>query len=450
MASSWKAVPDNILSDKPLRDQQVADQAMKALQRLAPEAKSGKKPFFLAAGFYKPHLPFIFPESVLNFYPKKSIRLPKNPHIPLNMPKIAWSSYTFLRKHPDIKDLNITGEFNTTLPKFKMLELRRAYYSAVTFIDFQIGRVLMEVDRLGLSSNTVVVFWSDHGFHLGENGEWCKNTAFEMSTWAPLMFHIPGVTDHGIESVQLAEFVDLYPTLLEAVGHRPPPICPQNSRKINFCVEGVSVLSLIDQPNKPIKTAVFSQVARPNRTMAYIVRTKNYRYTEYVHYNYATGKINWQTKAVELYDLSKDPFENINVAGFKKYGHVIAELRVKLKLGWRKSLLPNSSRNESRPMDKIISDQTTDVKSNDETRDVLSNDKTKDVLSNDKTMDVLSNDKTKDVLSNDKTMDVLSNDKTKDVLSNDKTMDVLSNDKTRETNFDEAQSDGPGEESLSS
>jgi iduronate 2-sulfatase len=217
---SWNAISENQLTDKPLRDQQLTKKAIETIQRIAPDAKAQKRNFFLGVGFYKPHLPFVFPLSMLELYPESSISIPDpiNIQVPFNMPKIAWSDYIFLRNFKDIKAANVSGEFNTLVPEYKMKELRRAYYSTVSFIDSEIGKILTELNNLGLSKNTIVVFWSDHGFHLGENGEWCKHTAFELSTWSPLMIHIPGVTDAGINTYELTEFVDLFPSLVEAAG----------------------------------------------------------------------------------------------------------------------------------------------------------------------------------------------------------------------------------------
>lgn len=337
---SWHAIPDANLTNKPLRDTQVADRAIDKLRSMAPDALSGTKPFFLAAGFYKPHLPFVFPESFLQFYPEDAISLPNNLHAPRDMPEIAWSDYVFLLRHDDIKALNITGHFNTTIPTKKILELRRAYYSSITYVDNEIGRLLNELENLRLSDTTVIVFWSDHGYHLGENGEWCKHTAFELSAWAPLMFSIPGVTDAGIHTNELVEHVDIFPTLLDAAGHEVPDLCPDVSNHIALCVEGISLLPLVKSPDYPIKNAAFTQTVRPNNIMGYSLRTKKFRYIVWVKFSSTISKPNWKTVvAKELYDHRNDPNENYNVIEDERYKSYVRDLDRTLRQGWRKAII---------------------------------------------------------------------------------------------------------------
>ena len=199
---SWEAIPDADLHDKPLVDKLVADEAVKALRQFAPTATTGEKNFFLAVGFHRPHLPFVFPASIMQtYYPSSSILLPPNPYAPVNMPSIAWSRYGELRNYNDIAALHASGAINTTLPDYVTLDLRRAYYSAVTFVDSLVGEIIAEVNRLGLSNNTIISFVGDHGYQLGEHGEWCKHTNFEIATHAPMMIRVPGMTDHGIKHI---------------------------------------------------------------------------------------------------------------------------------------------------------------------------------------------------------------------------------------------------------
>ena len=170
----------------PLPDEQIADKAMSTLERLAPKAKTGEQPFFLAVGFHKPHLPFVFPEEYMQYYPKgsiklpanpyvpkDSIKLPANPYVPKNFPDIAWWRCVGLHDYTDILATNATLKYNTSLPDFKTLELRRAYYSAMSFTDAQVGRVMDKLKELGLDGNTIVTFWADHGWQLGRcwNGD---------------------------------------------------------------------------------------------------------------------------------------------------------------------------------------------------------------------------------------------------------------------------------------
>ena len=337
---SWEAIPDEILKDTPLIDEQIANQAIQTLQRVAPDAKSGKQPFFVAVGFQKPHLPFVFPESFLKYYPASSVKLPINPYIPVNMPDAAWFDYRGLRRHADIRSYNVTGEINSTMPHVLTLQLRRAYFCAVSWADSLIGRVLAELDDLGLSDNTIVSFFSDHGYTLGEHSEWTKQTNFELATHSPMMVSIPGLTDKGIRTEQLTELIDLFPTLVEASGLKQLPVCSKSSSKVALCREGSSLLPLIKQPNKPVKKAVFSQYPRCGR-MGYSIRTDRFRYTEWVKFSREPDfKADWDDLCgVELYDHLIDRAEDYNRAYDDEYAGIRKELSRMLREGWRKSVV---------------------------------------------------------------------------------------------------------------
>ena len=342
---SWIAVPDADLVDNPLRDELVADHAVDTLRTLAQNTESGdsQDPWFMAVGFYKPHLPFIFPESVLDYYPEDTINLPDNPYAPINMPRIAWSYYGELRNgYTDIQDLNVNGYINTTLPDTKTLELRRAYYAAVTWMDSQLGRVLDELDRLNMSDNTIISFWGDHGWQLGEHGAWCKHTNFDLATHAPMMIHIPGMTDDGQTTEKLTEFVDLFPTLVEAAGLPQLQVCPENSSNVPNCREGSSLMPLIRDSNAPWKNAVFSQFPRSSRTvMGYSMTTSQYRYTEWIGGTYTPTEVvpDWDDSyGVELYCHVTDPEENNNKADQAEYAEIRQALSDALRAGWRNVL----------------------------------------------------------------------------------------------------------------
>ena len=334
--TSWLAVSPDVLKKKPLPDDQTAHHAIKTLQELAPAAQNGQ-PFFLAAGFHKPHLPFIFPEEFLDFYPEESIKLPDNPYAPVGLPDLAWFDYAGLRHYYDIKHLNTSGKLNTTLPDEVVLKLRRAYYSALSYTDYLVGTVLAELEALGLRNNTIVSFWGDHGWQLGEHGEWCKQTNFELATHAPMMVSIPGKTDRGLVTEELTEFVDLFPTLVEAAGLPPLPICPHNASEVILCREGQSLIPLLSADRStPWKDMVFSQYPRPGGYMGYTMRTDKYRYTEWVPFDRKTITPSWNDlHGVELYDHTIDPEENINRYDDKDYKQLRSMLSEKLHAGWR-------------------------------------------------------------------------------------------------------------------
>ena len=282
--ASWSNVPKTVTEKLPLPDELVANNVIEFLENY-----SGEKPFFLAVGFHLPHLPFIFPSDFIKYYPLENVPLPKNPYAPVDMPDIAWNNYceeTIICKFTDLFYLNLTGEINSTIDILTMTNLRRAYFSSISYMDHLVGRVVDKLEELSLADNTVVLFLGDHGWQLGEHGAWCKQTNFELATHAPMMVHIPGKTDDGITTEKLVEMVDLFPTIVEAAGFPPIPLCPEgNSTDTILCREGTSFMPLISNASAPWKSAAFSQFPRTapngNTVMGYTMRTDRYRYTEW-------------------------------------------------------------------------------------------------------------------------------------------------------------------------
>ncbi|XP_046579959.1 iduronate 2-sulfatase-like [Haliotis rubra] len=341
---TWLNVPMDLLKNNSLQDTQNADYAINMIRQAAPQARSGERPFFIAQGFHKPHLPFLAPQMFFDMYPESSINLPPNPYAPDKMPVIAWSNYSELRQFVDIEKLHISGDINTTLPNDVILGLRRAYYSALSYTDYELGRLIQELENQGLDNNTIISFWGDHGWQLGEHGEWCKHTDFDIATHAPMMVHVPGLTDKGIVTEELTEFVDLFPTLVEAAGLPPINLCPENSTNVLVCTEGTSLIPLITNPASPNwKKAVFSQYPRNEYNgdqMGYSMTTDHYRYTEWVKFNLQpVYKPDWtQVFGVELYDHYGDPQENKNLAYDSAYSALVAQFSKQLHAGWRAAL----------------------------------------------------------------------------------------------------------------
>lgn len=302
------------VADSAYIDGKVADAAINMLN----EVKDST--FFLAVGFRRPHLPFSAPEKYWDLYQRDSIPLPQAPETPVAAPEAALHHSTELRGYTDVPESGPPSEE-------KVRELIHGYYAATSFTDAQIGKVLDELERLGLAENTIVVLWSDHGYHLGEHGLWCKTTNFELDTRVPLILAAPGQAAQGVRTDALVELVDLYPTLAELAGLPAPE-----------GVEGASLAPLFDDPDRSWKKAAFSQFPRPwfyngePELMGYSVRTADYRYTEWQ--DFKTGEV----KARELYDHRKDPLETENVVDHAAYSGKAEELSQTLKNGWQKAL----------------------------------------------------------------------------------------------------------------
>jgi len=298
---SWEA--GNVDEDNAYRDGETADNAITCLREIY------KEPFFLAVGFLKPHLPFNAPKKYFDLYDPAKLSLASNPFPPKDAPALALTNWGELRNYSDIPQEGPVSDE-------KARELIHAYYACVSYTDAQIGRVLDELDRLGLRDNTVVVLWGDHGWHLGDHGLWCKHTNFEIATHAPLIVSAPWQRSPGKKTEALVEFVDIYPTLAELCG-----LAPRQE------LEGTNMAPLLDNPNLPWKKAAFSQYPREGG-MGHTMRTQRYRYTEWV------GK-SGDLVAVELYDHQLDPKENQNLANLPDKAEVVRELSDVLKAGWR-------------------------------------------------------------------------------------------------------------------
>ena len=294
--------------DDGLPDGKIANIAIDLL------GKNKDKSFFIATGFLKPHLPFVVPRKYWDLYPAESIKLPANRAAPKDAPKQAMHNSGELRQYADIP------KKEEPIPDEKQKELIRGYLAATSYMDAQLGRILDELDALGLRDKTVVVLWGDHGWHLGDHGIFCKHTNFEEATRSPLILSVPGQKSAGAKTDGLVEFVDVYPTLCDLAGLPQPE-----------GLEGTSLVPLIEDPKRHWKSAAFSQYPRGgknNPIMGYSMRTERYRYTE------------WQNKAgkaiaTELYDHQSDRDEMTNLAGAAQHKELVAKLSAQLKAGWQ-------------------------------------------------------------------------------------------------------------------
>ena len=281
-------------------DGRIADRAIDDLRRLA----AADEPFLLAAGFIKPHLPFNAPRKYWDYYKSGDIRLADNPFAPDAAPERAIHNFGELRAYFDVP---AEGPVSDDMAH----RLVHGYYAATSYADAQVGRLLDELDRLGLGDNTIVVLWGDHGWQLGEHGLWCKHCNFNTSLWAPLIVSAPQV-DGGRRCNELVEFVDVYPTLCDLAGLPLPDH-----------LQGASFAPLLDDPARSWKQAVFSRYGAGES-----IRTDRYLYTEWTDDG---GAIT----ARMLYDHQRDPAENRNISERPDAADLVADLSRTLRSGWQ-------------------------------------------------------------------------------------------------------------------
>ncbi len=275
--------------DEDQPDGRIAAEAVRLMQQ-RPD-----KPFFLAVGFHKPHDPFVAPKHYFDLYPLERSELSEDP-----------------ADRSDELPYAIGSGWKVEFDRFgdrERQEFMRAYYAGISFTDAQIGKVIATLDRLNLWDHTIVVLLGDHGYHLGEHGWWNKNTLFELSARAPLIFVTPEMSGEGSGCSRIVEFVDIYPTLADLCGLASPA-----DR------EGTSLRPLLKDPARSWKTTAFTQVQR-GRVIGRSVRTERWRYTEWDE-----GK-----EGTELYDHDNEAGEYFNLANNPRYAETVAELRKLLR-----------------------------------------------------------------------------------------------------------------------
>ena len=282
-ALSWLAAEG---TDEEQTDGMIATEAIK----LMAVKRNDKEPFFLGVGFFRPHTPYVAPKKYFAMYPLKDMRLPYAPKGDRDdIPTAAFAH-------------------NNPVPHYSLDALTcrkalQAYYATLSFVDAQVGRLMAALERLDLADNTIVVLWSDHGYHLGEhNGIWQKRTLFEQAARTPLIIRAPNAKGNGTACTRIVEFVDIYPTLTDLAGLKNP--------KGPIALEGRSLKPLLKNPLAEWNGTAITQVLRPadkrlpKPVIGRSIRTARWRYTDW-----AEGK-----SGVELYDHAADPMEFNNLA----------------------------------------------------------------------------------------------------------------------------------------
>jgi iduronate 2-sulfatase len=283
-ALSWRASEG---TDDEQTDGMIANEAIKILT----EKKAN--PFFLAVGFFRPHTPYVAPKKYFDLYPVDKVPLPK---------EIAND----LDDVPEAALFTKPSHWGLSVDERK--EALRGYYATISFMDAQVGKVLDALDKLKLTDKTIIVLWSDHGYNVGQHGQWMKQSLFENSARVPLIVSVPGGTK-GKSSGRTVELLDIYPTLAELCGLSP-------AHKL----QGTSLVPLLKDPNSIWEKAAYTQVRR-GQIFGRSVRTERFRYTEWDE-----GKA-----GVELYDHQKDPDEFTNLAKDTNFMITVGEMATLLK-----------------------------------------------------------------------------------------------------------------------
>ena len=288
------------VSDDTYLDGKLAAHAVAELGRLK------DRPFFLAVGFVRPHLPFNCPKKYWDLYDRRNIQPPETISRE-QVPKAEW--------HGNYEPAFYMG--GRTISRLTGRRLIHGYRACVSYIDAQVGRLLDELDRLDLSERTLVVLWGDHGWHLGEHGIWGKNTALDVALRVPLIVRVPGLTS-GESTKALVETVDILPTLCELVGISVPDQ-----------VEGMSLVRLLEDPERPGKRAVFGWRKRAP-LQGQTVRTPRYRLVRWVSEQRPDLVL-----ALELYDHANDPSEYVNLASRPRHANTVRRLNAMLNAWMR-------------------------------------------------------------------------------------------------------------------
>jgi|tagenome__1003787_1003787.scaffolds.fasta_scaffold20963682_2 iduronate 2-sulfatase len=291
------------VSDNKLLDGQIADKAISEMNEVR------DKPFFLAVGFHKPHMPWVAPRKYYNLYKDTQIKLAEFQRLPAGAPAFASNEAGEFRSYKGIPQ---DGE----IPEEIQRKAIHSYFACISYTDAQIGKVLGELDRLNLRKNTVVILWGDHGYQLGEHGTWNKRTNWEVAARVPLVISVPGQLHAGETTNALVELIDMYPTLVQLCALKSPDE-----------LEGRSFVPLLRNPKLEWKDAAFTTYYKPlpelGTGFGRAMRTDRYRFVEW------SGPKS-EKRIYELYDEVSDPLETTNIADRPENAKIVASLLKRL------------------------------------------------------------------------------------------------------------------------
>uniref|UniRef100_A0A0A9XN97 Iduronate 2-sulfatase n=1 Tax=Lygus hesperus TaxID=30085 RepID=A0A0A9XN97_LYGHE len=276
---------------------------------------ASKSPFFLAVGFHKPHLPLKYPHHFDGYHDLDDVVLPQHRTRPASMPDVAWNPWTDMRERHDIAKLGLDFPYGR-VPDNKAKHILRSYYASVTYVDSLLGQIINELKASGKYEDTVIALLGDHGWSLGEHGEWSKFSNYDVATRVPLIFRAPStITNMAGSEVRTdpVELLDLFPTLVNLAGLPDIPRCGLRSKETQLCTEGRTIF------DRSEANEAFSQYPRPSvapqensdkpkladiRIMGYSIVTDRFHYTEWIGFRNFTPQ--WsELVARELYDTRR-------------------------------------------------------------------------------------------------------------------------------------------------
>jgi len=295
---------------------------------LLEKLSKGEKPFFISVGFKKPHLPFAVPKKYWDMYDRNKIDLAPFRQKAKNDKAFTYQDSWELRSC--YTDVPVKG----AIPENLQRKMIHGYMASVSFMDAQLGKVLDKLDELGLTDNTIICLWGDHGWHLGDHGMWCKHTNFEEATRAPLIFAGPGAPK-GAVSKSIVEFVDIFPTICSLAGLDVPKQLQGKSLipifKYHEPSFGKLISSIFGAAREPsVRRAAMSQFCRyydkGKFTMGYAVRDGRYRYVEWILKDFRKGEKAGPVVFRQLFDYKRDPLETVNQAANPEYEDVVKKM----------------------------------------------------------------------------------------------------------------------------
>lgn len=292
------------VADIDYADGRVAAETVNRLAAAKQRRAADGTPFFIVAGFARPHLPFSAPKKYWDLYRPQDLPMPKHEDLPVDAPGVAG------KRGGEISNYKpVPADANEAFGDELKRDLIHGYYASMSYVDAQIGKVLSELDRLSLTEDTIVVLWGDHGFHLGDLGIWTKHTNYEQANRIPILFSAPGRVASGASTRQLAESVDVFPTLVELAG-LPDAEVPQS-------LDGVSLVPVLEDPEVRVRNHAYH--AYPKRKLGRAIRTERYRLVQWLGEDAPADQAEY-----ELYDYENDPSETHNLAA--QEADVVVEL----------------------------------------------------------------------------------------------------------------------------